>query len=120
MVTMNNASSIVVGAYGFSGVNQTSPIANTAKNSNTASSSPTISMTTKYANDWVLDLPSICGGQTLGSPTCTQEWDTNIPSAITGASSSTTVSSPGSVTCGWTANQGGDMWDDVSVELRAN
>jgi len=73
----------------------------------------------KYANDWVFDLPSIYGGSTLGSPTCTQQWDLNMPNAITGASSSKSVPSPGLVTCKWTASSG-DLWDDVAVEIRAS
>ena len=119
VATFGGQTQAVVGAYSFANVNQTTPIANTATNSNTASSSPSISITANHANDWVLDLPSIYGGQNLGSPTCTQEWNTNIPSAITGASSSTTISSPGSVTCKWTASNGGDLWDDVAVEIKA-
>lgn len=119
VVTMGGSTSAVVGAYSFSGVNQTSPISNTATNHNSASSSPTISITTQYPNDWVLDLPSIYGGVTLGSPTCTQEWNTNIPNAITGASSSTITSSSGSATCSWTASNGGDLWDDIAIEIKA-
>jgi len=119
VVTMNGPTSAVVGAYSFSGVNQTSPIATHAVRHNTTPNNPTISITTKYANDWVLDLPSIYGGSTLGSPTCTQQWDLNVPNAITGASSSKMAPSPGVVTCKWTASSG-DMWDDVAVEIRAS
>jgi hypothetical protein len=119
ITTMNGPTSVVVGAYSFSGVDQTNPIANTATNHNTSSSSPSISITTQNPNDLVLDLPSIWGGVTLGLPTCTQEWNTNIPSAITGASSSASISSPGSVTCGWTASSG-DMWDDAAVEIKSS
>lgn len=119
VVTMNGATSAVVGAYAFSGIDQTTPIPTTATNYNSASSSPTVSITTQYSNSWVLDSPAIYGGQTLGSPTCTQEWNINIPSAITGASSSTTAASPGSVTCSWSAQQGGDLWDDAAIEVKA-
>ena len=88
VVTMTGATSAVVGAYSFSGVDQTTPIPTSTKNHNSATvaSSPTISITTKNPNSMVLDLPSIYGGVTLGSPTCTQQWDVNIQSAITGAS----------------------------------
>ncbi|MDE1862849.1 MAG: fibronectin type III domain-containing protein [Thaumarchaeota archaeon] len=122
VVTLSGPASAVVGAYVFSGVNQASPIAGTAANYNPAGtpSSPTVSITTKYSNDMVIDLPSIFGGQLLGSPTCAQQWNANVPSEITGASSTTTVSSPGTVTCGWTANNGGDQWDDVAIEVRAS
>ena len=120
VVTMAGSTSAVVGAYSFSGVDQTTPIPTSTTNHNTAASSPTISITTKNQNSWVLDLPAIYGGVTLGSQTCTQQWDSNIPSAITGASSSAMVQSPGSVTCGWTASGGGDMWDDIAVEVKAS
>lgn len=118
VATFGGQTQAVVGAYSFANVDQTNPIPTTATNTNSASSSPSVSLTSKYANDWVLDLPSIYGGQKLGSPTCTQEWNTNIPSAITGASSSSIMPSPGSVTCKWTASNGGDLWDDVAVELK--
>ncbi|HXU95378.1 MAG TPA: hypothetical protein VFP45_02980, partial [Candidatus Nitrosotalea sp.] len=111
---------LVVGAYSFSGVDQTTPIPTSITNHNsaTSASSPTISITTKNSNSWVLDLPSIYGGQTLGSPTCTQQWDINIANAITGASSSTSQASAGSVTCSWTASGGGDSWDDAAIEVK--
>lgn len=120
VVTMNGATSVVVGAYAFSGVDQTTPVPTNATNYNTSSSSPTISITTSYQNSWVLDSPAIYGGKTLGSPTCTQQWDVNIPSAITGASSSHSTTSPGSYTCSWTANPSGDFWDDVAIEIKAS
>src|SRR5205085_650807 len=104
VVTMRGSTSVVVGAYSFSDVDQTNPIPTSATNQNTIASSPTVSITTAYPNSWVIDSPSIYGGVTLGSPTCTQRWDTNIPSAITGASSSTSPASPGLVTCKWTAS----------------
>lgn len=120
VVTMSGSTSAVVGAYLLSGVDQSSPMPTISTSSNTASGSPSISITAKYANSLILDLPSIYGGKTLSSPSCTQEWDTNIPGAITGASSSTTVSSPSSVTCKWTASNGGDLWDDVAVEIKSS
>lgn len=117
VVTMSGPTSVVVGAYSFSGVDQTDPLPISA--ANTGSGSPTISLTTLYPNSWVLDSPSIWGGVTLGSPTCTQSWDVNVPDAITGASSSTIVASPSSVTCSWTASSG-DLWDDVAIEIKAS
>jgi len=118
VVTMNGQTSVVVGAYSFSGVNQTNPLPTSVSKHNTNPNSPNVSITTKFANDWVLDLPSIYGGSTLGSSTCTQQWDANVPDAITGASSSKIVPTPGSVTCKWTASSG-DLWDDVAVEVKA-
>ncbi len=120
VVTFASPTATVVGAYSFSGVNQSNPIPTTATNSNSAASSPSISITTQYPNSWVLDLPSIWGGVTLGSPSCTQQWDANVPNAISGGSSSTIAASPGQVTCGWTASNGGDLWDDVAIELAAS
>ncbi|MDE1829113.1 MAG: fibronectin type III domain-containing protein, partial [Thaumarchaeota archaeon] len=117
VVTMAGPTQVVVGAYSFSGVNQTSPLPNSVIRHNTAASSPSISLTTTYPNDLVLDLPSIYGGTTLNSSTCSQQWDVNMPSAITGASSSTLLQSPAAVTCGWTASGGGDLWDDAAVEI---
>lgn len=115
-------SQFVVGAYAFSGVNQTSPISNTASKNNTAVSSPTVTITTKNANDWVVDLPSIFGGSTLSSPTCLQQWNSNVQynstNAITGASSSALVPTTGSVTCKWTASTA-EFWDDVAVDIHA-
>ncbi|TLY15122.1 MAG: hypothetical protein E6K84_00930 [Thaumarchaeota archaeon] len=120
VVTFAGPTAAVVGAYSFSGVSQSSPIPTAAKNSNTAAGSPSVSISTQYPNSWVLDLPSIYGGVTLGSPSCTQQWDANMPGAITGASSSTIAGSPGQVSCGWTASNGGDLWDDVAIELAAS
>ncbi len=118
-VTMAGPSSVVVGADAFSGVDQTTPIPTTATNHNTIPGSPSLTITTKYANSLVVDLPSIYGGVTLGSPSCMPEWDINVPNAITGASSSKTVASPGSASCSWTTSGGGEMWDDVGIEIRA-
>jgi hypothetical protein len=118
VVTMAGETSVVVGGYALSGVDQIDPIPTTASNYSTASSSPSISITTRYAGSWVLDLPSIYGGSTLGSSTGTQQWNLNVPNAITGASSSTVSSAPGQVTCGWTASAS-DLWDDVAVEVMA-
>ncbi len=117
-VTMNGPTQAVVGAYAFSGVNQTTPIPTHVVKHNTSPTSPKISITTKYANDWVLDLPSIYGGSTLSSPTCTQQWDVNVPNAITGASSSIAVPTAGAVTCGWTASSA-DLYDDAAIEINA-
>ncbi len=118
VVTTTGPTHAVVGAYSFSGVNQTTPILTHVAKHNTTPSSVAISITTKYANDWVLDLPSIFGYATLGSPTCTQQWYAHVPLAITGTSSSMIVSSPGTVTCKWTASSG-DFWDDVAIEINA-
>lgn len=117
-VTMNGPTQAVVGAYSLSGVNQTIPIPTHVVKHNTSPNSPNISITTKYPNDWIIDLPSIYGGVTLGKSTCTQQWDANMPGSITGASSSTTVPSAGTTTCSWTASSG-DLWDDVAVEIKA-
>ncbi|HEX5458044.1 MAG TPA: fibronectin type III domain-containing protein [Candidatus Nitrosotalea sp.] len=118
VVTTNGPTHAVVGAYSFSGVDQTVPIVTHVARHNTSPNSPSISITTASPNDWVLDLPSMYGGSTLGSPTCTQGWNVNMPNQITGASSSLLVPTPGTVACGWTANVG-DMWDDVAVEIDA-
>jgi len=118
VVTMNGPASTVVGAYSFSGVNQTNPMPTKAVRHNTTPNSPTISLTTKFSNDWVLDLPSIYGGSTLGSSTCAQQWDVNMADTITGASSSKIVPTPRAVTCKWTASSA-DFWDDVAIEIRA-
>jgi hypothetical protein len=117
VVTMTGATAVVVGAYSFSGVDQANPIPSKASLHNTSPSSPAISLTTLYANSRVIDSPAIWGGATLGSPSCPQQWDVNLPNAITGASSSTVRSSPGSVTCGWTASSA-DLWDDVAIEVK--
>jgi hypothetical protein len=118
VVTMSGATSVVVGAYAFSGVDQANSIPTVVSNHNTVASSPTISIATAFPNSWVLDSPSIWGGVTLGSPTCAQSWNINVPSAITGASSSRVASSPGTTTCGWTASSS-DSWDDVAIEIKA-
>ncbi|HXU96233.1 MAG TPA: hypothetical protein VFP45_07350, partial [Candidatus Nitrosotalea sp.] len=81
---------------------------------------PTVSITTQYPNSMVLDLPSIYGSVTLGSPTCTQQWDVNIASAITGASSSTVKASAGLTTCNWTASGSGELWDDAAIEIKSS
>jgi hypothetical protein len=125
VVTMSggtHSSSFVIGAYSFFGVNQTAPIATTNSTHNTSASSPSISITTKYYNSKVLDSPSIFGGATLGSPTCTQQWDVNVQvnsiNKVSGASSSTIPKAPGKVTCSWTASAG-ELWDDVAIEIRS-
>ncbi|MDE1829115.1 MAG: fibronectin type III domain-containing protein [Thaumarchaeota archaeon] len=121
VVTMGGPTSTVVGAYAFSGVDQTNAIPVSVTKHNTSASNPTISIATTYPNDWVLDLPSIYGGSTLGSPTCTQEWNLNVRNLATGnitsASSSAMVSSPSTYTCGWTASIA-ELWDDIAIELR--
>lgn len=119
VVTMNGQTSAVVGAYSFSGVNQTTPLPSSTTKHNTTPNSPNITITTKFANDWVLDLPSIYGGSILDSPSCTQQWETNVPDAITGASSSKVAPTPGAVTCKWAASSG-DLWDDAAIEIKAS
>jgi len=119
VVTLGGPTSAVVGAYAFSGVSQSSPIPTTAAGYGTAPSSPSVSITTQHPNSWVLDLPSIYGGVFLSSASCTQQWDVNVPNAITGGSSSTIAASPGQFTCRWTASPGGDLWDDVAIEVMA-
>jgi YVTN family beta-propeller protein len=116
IVTFAGPTAAVVGAYAFAGVDQSSPIPTTAANYSTAAGSPSISITTQHPNSLVLDLPSIYGGVTLGSPSCTQQWDAKVPNAISGASSSTIAATPGQVTCVWTASSG-DLWDDVAIEI---
>lgn len=120
VVTMTGPTSAVVGAYALAGVDQSDPIPTSSATYNSASSSPSVSITPKYQNSLILDLPSIWGGVTLGSPTCAQQWDQNIAGEITGASSSLPVSSLGTDYCGWTASNGGDLWDDVAVEIKAS
>jgi len=119
VVTMNGPTSTVVGAYSFSGVNQTNSMPTKVIRHNTNPNSPTISITTKFPDDWVLDLPSIYGGSTLNSSTCVQQWNSNIPDTITGASSYKIVPTPRAVTCKWTASTA-DFWDDVAIEIRAS
>lgn len=126
VVTMKGPTSVVVGAYSFFGVDQANPTPTNAANYDTCSpscTSPTISITTANSNSWVIDSPSIYGGVTLSSPTCTQRWNLNVQDTITGkitgASSTTVQASPGSVTCSWTASSA-DFWDDVAVELKAS
>ncbi len=117
VVNMSSSTKAVVGAYSFANVDLNNPVVTTASGYNT-SSSPSVSLTTKYVGDWIVDVPSIYGGSTLGSPTCTQGWNDNIPNEITGASSSREVSFPAQVTCSWKASSG-DSWDDVAVDLKA-
>ena len=120
VVTMAGSTSAVVGAYSISGVDLTNPIPTKAAHHSTVSGSPTISITTQYPNSLVLDLPSIYGGVTLGSPTGTQNWDLNIANEITGASSSMVQATAGTATLGWTASGAGDMWDDAAIEIKAS
>ena len=118
VVTMSGATAVTVGAYALSGVDQSSPLPTHSSKYNTGSGSPSISLTTKYADSWAVDLASIYGGSTLGSPTCSSAWDVNVPNSVTGASSHIYVASPGQVTCRWTASPA-DQWDDVAVEVHA-
>jgi len=114
--------SVVVGAYALSGVDQNNPVPTSSSAHNTVGSSPSISITAQFANSWVSDSASIFGGATLTSPTCTLGWNLNeqdlVTGSITGASSYTTVATPGSVTCSWTASSS-DLWDDVAIEVKA-
>jgi len=119
VVTMNGPTSVVVGAYSFSGVDQVNPLPTTATRHSIGLSSPKVSITTASPDDWVVDSASIWGGVTLASPTCTPQWDINLPSRITGASSLTFAPLPGTVNCGWTASSG-DQWDEVAVELKVS
>src|SRR5437879_5653850 len=68
VVAMAGSSSVVIGAYAFSGIDQGIPIPTVVTRYDTAPGSPTVSLTTQYSNSWVLDLPSIWGGVTLGAP----------------------------------------------------
>ena len=120
-VTFTGSTAFVIGAYAFSGVNQTSPIP--ATKTATGSGNPSISITTANPNDWILDSPSIYGGSKLSSPTCTQHWDSQVPitstSKITGASSSTLVPVKNTaVTCAWTNSVSTNNWDDVAIEMK--
>lgn len=118
IVTMTGPTAVIVGAYALSGVDQASPIPTLVTAHNTSPSSPSISITTQHSNSWVIDLPSIYGGSTLGSPTLTQQWNVNVQNAITGASSSTVVASPATKTSSW-ASSNSDFWDDVAIEIMA-
>src|SRR3989441_1009347 len=121
VVTMAGSTSVVVGAYSLFGVDQTNPIPTTAGTSGT-SNSPSLSLTTKNGNSWAIDSLAIWGGRTLSSPSQTLNW--NIPGvagatgSITGASSSTLKSTPGSVTFSWTATAA-DSWDQVAIEVKS-
>lgn len=124
VVTMSGGSRVsafVIGAYAFSGVDQTTPIPNSATAHNTASSSPSITLTTTNPNEWVLDSPSIFGDATLSSPACNQQWNSNVQynstQKISGASSSALVPVAGSVTCKWTASPV-NLWDDVAIGIK--
>src|SRR6266550_651380 len=100
VVSMLGPTSVVVGAYSLSGVDQSNPVP-TFGAAHGTSGTPMVSITTQYPNSKVLESPSIYGGVTLGSPTCAMSWDIHIPSAVTGASSSTLKASPGLATCAW-------------------
>lgn len=117
-VTMSGPTGAVVGAYSIPGVDQSSPIVSVTKAYALTSSSPSISINAKYAGDMIVDLPSIYGTPSLGSPTCTPQWMIDA-SSITGASSTANVASPGNMTCSWTASSG-DLWDDVAIEVKAS
>lgn len=123
VVTMAGPSQVVAGAYLFSGVDQANPIPTTATNFTQANSpiqpNPHISLTTEYSNSYVLDSPSLYGGSTLSSPSCTQAWNINIANKITGASSYKTQASAGKVTCTWTNSVSGNGWDDAAIEIKA-
>jgi hypothetical protein len=118
VVTMQNSDYVVVGAYAFSGVDQTTPIPTVAKANNNPSS-PSISITTQYPGSWVLDLPSISGSTTLSGSGCgTVQWNLHdSQNQITGASSTKLVTTPNQVTCSWIDATG--HWDDVAIELKA-
>ena len=118
VVTMTGPTSVVVGAYALAGVNQGTPVPTHTAKHNTGSGSPAVTITAKHAGSLVVSLASIYGGSTLGSPSCSSEWDVNIPGAITGASGYHIASTSGSVTCKWTASPA-DQWDDVAVEVQA-
>jgi len=122
-VTMAGASQVIVGAYALSGVDQANPIPTTATNyTQTASPpapNPNISLTTEYPNSLVLDSAVLYGGSQLSSSTCTQEWSTQMPNKVTGASSYTTRASAGPVTCTWHNSVIQNGWDDTAVEIKA-
>jgi hypothetical protein len=119
VVTMAGATSVVVGAYAFSQVDQSDPIPDYSTAHNSSPSSPSISLTTSYANSTILALASIYGAETLGSPTCTGLWNNQVSGEITGASSLYNKASAGAYTCGWTAHSA-DYWDAVAIEIKAD
>lgn len=122
-VTMAGSTSVVVGAYALQGVDQADPIPTTATNHTAiapVSKNPNISLTTEFPNSVVLDSAATYGGGTLSGTGCGHsEWDVTVSNTtITGASSNTTKTSAGTVTCKWT-NSATNGWDDAAIEIKA-
>lgn len=118
LVTMAGSAHLAVGAYLLSGVDATDPVpSSTATDQSTGN--PSITITTKYPDSYVADLPSTYGGSTLSSPTCKEGWEAGITGGVTGGSSTEATTSAGSVTCSWNNNISSNGWDDTAVEVKA-
>jgi len=101
IVTMSTTSNVIVGAYSFFGVDQTTPIGEGNKNQAVSGSSVSTSFSSTYSNSWVVDSVAVAsstnitpnGGQT-------SKWTSSI-GTTTGGSSYRVISNPSLTTMRW-------------------
>ena len=116
VVTMSGISTVVVGAYSFFGVDQTTPVPTTVTNSSTTNH-PSTTIINNNAYSWLLDSVSIAS-DSLSGPTQTSRWNVDIVSAVSGASSSSTIISPNTSTIfGWTSGTVAH-WAQIAIEVK--
>jgi hypothetical protein len=118
VVTMSGASTVVVGAYSFFGVDQTNPIPTTITNSSTTNN-PSTTIINNNAYSWLLDSVTIAS-TSLSNPTQTSQWNVQIASVVSGASSSAAIISPNtSTTFGWISGTVGH-WAQIAIEVKSS
>ncbi len=118
IVTMSGTSTVVLGAYSFFGVDQTTPTPMIVTNSS-ATGNPSTQITNKDGFSWVLD-SVVKQGTSLSSPTQTSRWNIQVSTVISGASSSATLVQPNtSTTFGWTQGTLGLQWAQIAIEVKA-
>lgn len=117
-VTFSGAQGIVVGAQGFKGVDQTTPVSNSDSATSGAGTSATATVAvTSAVGEYTIDTVTAAAG--LSAPTQTQLWVLGSTTGFGfnfGAGSEATGA--GSVTYQWTL-AASDIWSHVALSLQA-
>ena len=103
VVTMSGAANVVVGAYSFFGVDQTTPIAEGNKKNSASGTNISTMFSTTYSNSWVVDSIAVGNNPASFTPNSgqTNQWALSSGGTVSGGSSYQIVSSTSSTTTGW-------------------
>ncbi len=120
VVTMSTSASIVVGAFSYFGVDQTTPLG-AIQSTSGSSTSESINITPTYFNSTIVDSIAVAGAKsTLASNTGqTNQWKVVVGSAVTGGSSSKFVPVITSTSMGWSWS-GAVNYAVTAVEIRSS